>query len=147
MKAKQLQQHRGEATWVIVLDKGDEAVTALTAFAQDHELTTAHFAAIDAFSAATLGYFDRDRKEYKKIPVHEQVEVLSLLGDIALDKGRPVVHAHTVLGTSDGAARGGHLLEGTVWPTLEIVLQMSPGSLRKRLEREVGLALIDLDAA
>ena len=133
----------GPRTWALIFDKGDEPVTGLTAFAKAQKLGGAHFTAIGAFSEATLGYFDRDAKTYLKIPIDEQVEVLSLIGDVALDKGEPKVHAHVVVGRADGEARGGHLLEAHVWPTLEVVLVESPRHLRKRHDPETGLALID----
>ncbi len=133
----------GPRTWALIFDKGDEPVAGLTAFAKAQKLGAAHFTAIGAFSDVTLGYFDRAKRDYKKIPLHEQVEVLSLLGDIALDKGEPKVHAHVVVGRADGEARGGHLLEAHVWPTLEVVLIESPRHLRKRHDPETGLALID----
>jgi predicted DNA-binding protein with PD1-like motif len=133
----------GSRTWVLIFDKGDEPVAGLTAFAKAQQLGAAHFTAIGAFSDVTLGYFDRAKRDYKRIPLHEQVEVLSLLGDVALDKGEPKVHAHVVVGRADGEARGGHLLEAHVWPTLEVVLVESPRHLRKRHDPETGLALID----
>ena len=133
----------GSRTWVVIFDKGDEPVAGLTGFAKAQKLGAAHFTAIGAFSDVTLGYFDRAKRDYKKIPLHEQVEVLSLLGDVALDKGEPKVHAHVVVGRADGEARGGHLLEAHVWPTLEVVLVESPRHLRKRHDPETGLALID----
>ena len=136
----------GPRTWVLIFDKGDEPVAGLTAFAKAQNLGAAHFTAIGAFSDVTLGYFDRAKRDYKKIPLHEQVEVLSLLGDVALDKGEPKVHAHVVVGRADGEARGGHLLEAHVWPTLEVVLVESPRHLRKRHDPETGLALIDPSA-
>jgi predicted DNA-binding protein with PD1-like motif len=133
----------GPRTWALIFDKGDEPVAGLTAFAKAEKLGAAHFTAIGAFSEVTLGYFDRAKRDYKKIPLHEQVEVLSLIGDVALDKGEPKVHAHVVVGRADGEARGGHLLEAHVWPTLEVVLVESPRHLRKRHDPETGLALID----
>jgi uncharacterized protein len=136
----------GPRTWVLIFDKGDEPVAGLTAFAKAQKLGAAHFTAIGAFSDVTLGYFDRAKRDYKKIPLHEQVEVLSLLGDVALDKGEPKIHAHVVVGRADGEARGGHLLEAHVWPTLEVVLVESPRHLRKRHDPETGLALIDPSA-
>ena len=136
----------GLRTWVLIFDKGDEPVAGLTAFAKAQKLGAAHFTAIGAFSDVTLGYFDRAKRDYKKIPLHEQVEVLSLLGDVALDKGEPKIHAHVVVGRADGEARGGHLLEAHVWPTLEVVLVESPRHLRKRHDPETGLALIDPSA-
>jgi predicted DNA-binding protein with PD1-like motif len=132
-------------TFVVVFDKGDQVVAGLTEAAKRAGWGASQLTAIGGFRQATIGYFDRDRKEYRKIPVEEQVEVLSLLGDLILEDGEPKVHAHVVLGRSDGSTVGGHLLEGDVWPTLEVVLTEAPGSLRKRLDPETGLALIDLD--
>jgi len=133
----------GPRTWALIFDKGDEPVAGLTAFAKAQKLGAAHFTAIGAFSDVTLGYFDRAKRDYKKIPLHEQVEVLSLIGDVALDRGEPKVHAHVVVGRADGEARGGHLLDARVWPTLEVVLVESPRHLRRRHDPETGLALID----
>jgi predicted DNA-binding protein with PD1-like motif len=115
----------------------------LQAFAREKQLAGSHFTAIGAFREATLGYFDWDRKDYKQIPVREQVEVLSLVGDVARDeKGEPKLHAHVVLGKSDGTAHGGHLLEAVVRPTLEVILVESPRHLQRRHDPETGLALI-----
>jgi predicted DNA-binding protein with PD1-like motif len=146
MKAKLLDA-TGQKTFALVFDKGDQVVDGLTAFAKSERLGAAHFTAIGAFSEVTLGYFERDRKDYKRMVVAEQVEVLSLLGDIALDQtGAPKVLAHVVVGLSDGQTRGGHLLGARVWPTLEVILVESPAFLRKRHDPETGLALIDAAA-
>ncbi|HEV8309715.1 MAG TPA: PPC domain-containing DNA-binding protein [Methylomirabilota bacterium] len=136
-----------EKTFVLVFDRGDEVMAGLTSFAERERLAASHFTAIGAFSSAVLGYFDRQRKDYARIPVREQVEVLSLIGDVATKDGRPAVHAHVVVGKSDGTAHGGHLLEAHVWPTLEVILTESPRHLRRRLDAATGLALIDLGAA
>jgi predicted DNA-binding protein with PD1-like motif len=146
MKATRLHEHAGETTWALILDKGDEVVRTLTAFAKEHGVTAAHFTAIGAFSAVTLGYFDRGKKDYVKIPVTEQVEVLSLVGDVARQDDEPKIHAHVVVGKSDGTAHGGHLIDGRVWPTLELVLTESARTLARKSDPESGLALIDLSA-
>ena len=111
-------------------------------FAKANQLGAGHFTAIGAFRDVTLGYFDWESKQYKKIPVSEQVEVLSLIGDVALEDGEPKVHAHVVVGRSDGSTRGGHLMEAHVRPTLEVILTESPAHLRKQVDKESGLALI-----
>jgi predicted DNA-binding protein with PD1-like motif len=143
MKAKLLHEN-GERTYALVFDKGDSVLPELETFAREHGITAARFTAIGAFSDVKLGYFDRDRKDYLEIPLAEQVEALSLLGDVAEEKGRPKVHAHVVVGLRDGRTRGGHLLEAHVWPTLEVILDESPEHLRKRSDAETGLALISL---
>lgn len=143
MKAKLLDA-TGQKTFALIFDKGEEAMAGLSRFAATERLGAAHFTAIGAFSEATLGYFEPARKDYKRMPLSEQVEVLSLTGDVALDAaGEPKVHAHVVVGCADGSARGGHLLAGRVWPTLEVILIESPSYLRKRHDPETGLALID----
>src|SRR5688572_26098683 len=134
----------GLRTYVAVLDKDDEAVTSLTRFAAEHDIGAASITAIGAFSRATIGYFDRVTKDYAKIRIDEQVEVLSLVGDIAIADEGPKLHAHAVLGRSDASTRGGHLLEGIVWPTLEVVITQAPVHLRRRTDAETGLPLIDL---
>ena len=141
MKAKLLQED-GERTFALIYDKGDEFMQVLLDFAREQQLAGSHFTAIGAFSDATLGFFDRSKKEYLKIPIEEQVEVLSLIGDIALKDGKPQIHAHVVVGKRDGTAHGGHILEAHVWPTLEVVLTESPAHLRRIPDRETGLALI-----
>jgi predicted DNA-binding protein with PD1-like motif len=141
MRARLLHE-QGEKTFAVVFDKGDEVVQGLQDFAQQQQLTAAHFTAVGAFSDVTLGYFEREKKDYKKIPLREQVEVLSLVGNIALAKGQPKVHAHVVVGKSDGTAHGGHLLEAHVWPTLEVMLIESPSHLQRHIDEETGLALL-----
>ena len=136
----------GERTFALIFETGEEVIAALTGFATERSLTACHFTAIGAFSHVTLGFFDWERKAYKKIPVHEQVEVVSLLGDIALQNAKPTVHAHVVLGKSDGTAHGGHLMEGHVRPTLELILTESPSYLKRQMDEESGLALIDIGA-
>jgi predicted DNA-binding protein with PD1-like motif len=146
MKSTLLLDDHGEKTYAVIFDKGDEVMSGLRSFAKEAGLGGAHFTAIGAFSEAMLGYFDRDRRSYRQIPVREQVEVLSLIGDVALKDGEPEIHAHVVVGTAAGEARGGHILEARVWPTLEVVVTESPRHLRRVHDDETGLALIDLNA-
>lgn len=146
MKVSLVYDDAGLRTYVAVLDKGDESVGALTDFAAAEHVDAASLTAIGAFRRAIVGYFDRDAMRYERIPVDEQVEVLSLVGDIALADGTPKLHAHVVLGRRDGSTCGGHLLEGTVWPTLEVVITQVPRHLRRRTDPETGLPLIALPA-
>ena len=144
MQLKLLDESQGQRTMVVVFDTGEEAVGGLTDVATRHELSGAYFSAIGAFSAATLGFFDVNRKDYVRIPITEQVEVVSLAGNIALNKGKPKLHAHAVVAKADGTTMGGHLLDAHVRPTLEVVLVESPHPLKRRTDEATGLALIDL---
>jgi predicted DNA-binding protein with PD1-like motif len=133
MKSAKLAGDAAFETRVVILDSGEEAFAALTRFANDAKLTAASLTAIGAFERATIGWFDFEKKTYKKIEVGEQCEVLSAIGDVAIgDDGKASLHVHVVLGLSDGATRGGHLLAGTVRPTLEVVLVDTPSHLRRK---------------
>jgi predicted DNA-binding protein with PD1-like motif len=144
MRSQLLFERDGRRTFAVVFDKGDEAVGGLTAFATAQGLAAAHFTGLGAFERATVGFFLREKKDYARIVLDEQVEVMSLLGNVARDGDAVKVHAHAVLGKRDGTAHGGHLLEARVWPTLEVVLTEEPPPLRRKSDPDTGLALLEL---
>ncbi len=145
MKWKQLQAE-GPKTFALVFDKGDEVIDTLTAFAHQQGLTAAHFTGLGAFRRAVLGFFDWDLKDYKRIPVEEQVEVVAFVGDVTCDaEGGTKLHPHVVVSKADGTAHGGHLLEAEARPTLEVVIEGTPADLRRRQDPETGLPLIAID--
>ena len=144
MRSKVINQ-APERTFAVILETGDEVVSSLERFAAEHALTASRLTAIGAFSDVTLGYFDWNRKDYDRVDVSEQVEVLSLVGDIALDGERPKLHAHVVLGRRDASTLGGHLLAAKVRPTLEVLLTDSPAYLCRRHDPQSGLALIRIE--
>src|SRR5438132_8210949 len=144
MQARLLHEGDGQKTYALVFDKGDELIEGLTSFAAEQGVDAGDLSAIGAFSAATVGYFSRERMDYDRIPVAEQVELLALIGHVTRGDGKPNVHAHVVLGRADGSTIGGHLLEARVWPTAEVILTESPQHLRRRTDPETGLPLIDL---
>jgi predicted DNA-binding protein with PD1-like motif len=103
----------------------------------------AHFTAIGAVSSATLAWLDVPKKMYHRIAVPQQVEVVSLIGDIAGYNGKPVVHMHAVLARQDGTTVGGHVFELHVNPTLEVFMTVETSPLRKRADDASGMKLID----
>jgi predicted DNA-binding protein with PD1-like motif len=142
MKSKLL-HHDSEKTWAVIFDLGDDPMSGLERFAKENQLTAARFTAIGAFQNVTLAYFDWEKKDYRELPLDEQVEVLTMTGDVALKDGHPKVHAHLIVGRSDGTTRGGHLKQASVRPTLEVMLTESPGDLQRTYDETSGLALID----
>jgi predicted DNA-binding protein with PD1-like motif len=135
----------GDSTkqYAVIFYQGDEAFSGLLEFAEKYHVTSAHFTAIGALNKATLGWFDPQRKMYKKIPISGQHEVIAMSGDIALYQGKPVVHTHMVVGSPDGTTRAGHVLDAYVSPTLEVMVTVDPVAMHKRLDPETNLTLID----
>ncbi len=143
MQHKLLHEHDGQRTFAVVLETGDEVMACLQQFINAEDVGAAQLTAIGAFSDVELLYFDWHIKEYGKIPVREQVEVASLLGDVAQSpSGHPALHIHLVVGKRDGSAMAGHLGEAHVRPTLEVIVTESPAHLRKVHDPDSGLALI-----
>jgi predicted DNA-binding protein with PD1-like motif len=145
MQNKLVATESGRRTWVLILSSGEEVRKTILQFASGNGVMAASFVALGAFECAELAYFDWQAKKYQPIRVEEQVEVISLVGDIAEnEKGEPDLHAHAVLGRFDGSTRGGHLQEAIVRPTLELTLTETPAHLKRRMHKDIHVALIDI---
>ena len=143
MRVKQIKDTPYEKVYAVIFYRGDEVLSGLTDFAVQHKIGDAHFTAIGAISGATLAWLDPSKKIYHRIPVTEQVEVLSLIGDIATFNDKPIVHMHAVLGKPDGTTVGGHVFELNVNPTLEVFLTVNTTSLKKKPDDASGMKVID----
>jgi uncharacterized protein len=143
MKVQLLKGGMENKEYAVIFATGDEAFSGLQEFAEKYQIQSAHFTAIGALNGATLAWFDPQRKMYRSIPIHGQVEVISKIGDIALYQGKPSVHTHMVVGLPDGTTKGGHVLDAHVSPTLEVMVTVDPIPMHKRLDPETDLTLID----
>ena len=145
MQVRQIHSSGGQRTFAVIMETGDEAMEQVCRFAMREGIRGAQISGIGAFASAVLRYFDWQAKQYRDIPVDEQVEVASLIGDIGEDdEGKAAVHIHLVLGRRDGSALAGHLKTGHVRPTLELMITESPAHLCRRKDAETGLNLIYL---
>jgi predicted DNA-binding protein with PD1-like motif len=128
--------------YAVVFAAGDDILGGLTDLALQEHLGASQITAIGGVLDATLGWYDRDRKLYRANLIDAQAEVTSLVGDIALREGLPVVHLHMNVALADGTVRGGHLLGAHVWPTLEVMVVDSPHALHKEHDDATGIDLI-----
>lgn len=143
MNAILLETSGGLRTFALVFQDGDEWPALMSGWLKESGVSSASFTAIGACQSMTLGYFDFAKRDYVRIPIDEQVEVLTLTGNVATGPhGDPRIHAHVSIGLRDGSARGGHLLDAHVRPTLELILTEHPPHLRRRSDPDTGLALI-----
>jgi predicted DNA-binding protein with PD1-like motif len=131
---------RGKREFLLICDKGDAFPAALLDFAGRNNVTAASFNAIGAFDRVTIAYWNRETKQYEEISVDEQVEVVSMTGNLFADR----VHAHTVLGKRDGTTIAGHFVRATVFPTLEIFLTERETAVTRKQDEATGLWLLDV---
>jgi predicted DNA-binding protein with PD1-like motif len=139
------EDYHGVKTYAVIFAKGDEIMSGLTEFAVREKLVAGHFSAIGSLEHARFGWFDRTRKAFRDIPVNEQVEMISLIGDLGLVNGSPTIHAHGAVALPDGNVRGGHILEAVAWPTLELFFTAYPAPLVKERDDETNLFLFNLN--
>lgn len=146
MKVKLL-THPGELReYAVIFSPGDDPLAGMTEFAQRYHVQSAHFTAIGSFAHAHLAWLDKQKHMFRVIPVPGQMEVASLVGDIALANGKPAVHMHCVLASYDGSTLGGHILDASVFPTLEVFVTVDPVPLYKQKQPQTGVSTIDPDA-
>jgi predicted DNA-binding protein with PD1-like motif len=143
MKSKLLSNE--PTTYAVVFQTGDEAMVGLERFVAEQSLKASELMAVGAFQKCVLGYFNFDTMDYDRIEINEQVELLSLIGNVSLGPKKRKVHVHVVVGKRDGTAHGGHLLEAYVRPTLEVILTELPANLQRKHDDETGLTLIAID--
>jgi uncharacterized protein len=146
MQVTLLSDSNGQKDYAVIFRTGDEPFAGLTRFAEEYHVKSAHFTAIGGFSDVRLAWFDLEKKMFRVNPVDQQVEVASLIGDIALLNGKPQVHMHCVVALPDGTTRGGHILGAHVSPLLEVFVTADPTPLYRKHDPAAGLTLIEPQA-
>jgi hypothetical protein len=128
--------------YVVRLDRGEEVISALTAFVQGEEIAGAAIQGLGTLHHAVLGYFDRQRQEYLKREFPEDMELLSLVGNLTWLEGAPFIHAHAVLSGSDFVARGGHLFSAEIAATGEFLIWTTARRIARHPDSGTGLKLM-----
>jgi hypothetical protein len=121
-------------TYRLNFTRGDELLSGMTEFAQQHQIKSAHFVGLGAIDKGILGWTDTERGNGQKmIPVNEQAEIISFQGSISANaQGVPTVHAHGAISRQDGSVVGGHVFEMHVSIIAEIWVteETAPAALR-----------------
>ncbi|MDC0357643.1 DUF296 domain-containing protein [Oligoflexia bacterium] len=108
--------------YLILLEEGTEIMAGLRSFCTAQELSSGTFTAIGGVSCVELGYFNTETAQYETKVFQEQLEVLSITGNLATCDNELIIHAHIVLSARDYSVIGGHLVEGSAKPMLEVHL-------------------------
>ena len=129
---------------VVKLEKGDEVIACLTNFAKDEQIKLAKFFGIGAVSSITVGFYQLPKKTYVWREFIEELEVTSLLGNIAILDSEPFIHAHINVSDKNFNVYGGHLKKAIVGATLEVVVELIDGEVERKFSDEIGLNLLNL---
>ena len=129
--------------YLVRLDRGEEVIRSLADFVTRHELGGGSINGIGAVENTELGYFDLHSRQYDRRTFEQEMELISLTGNIAWADGEPVIHAHAVLGGADYGTVGGHLFSATIAVTGELYVTVLPDQrIERALDERTGLKLI-----
>ena len=106
----------------VAFTTGDEILSGLTDLAIEHKITSGYITGLGGLSTALLGFGDPPLNAFRRIPVDEKSELVSLTGHIQSRDGVPTVHLHAVVALKDGSTRAGHVFEMHVAPIAEITV-------------------------
>jgi predicted DNA-binding protein with PD1-like motif len=128
----------GNAAFVS-LERGADLLDGLNRAVGELGIEAGTIQVIGALEEGVVGYFDPEAAEYRKIPTGH-VEIASGIGNVSTRDGTPFVHLHLVLSGPDGAAVGGHAMEGCRAYVVEAYLRKLGGPAPVRHEAP-GIAL------
>jgi len=124
--------------YVLRLDRGEEIVETLRAFAREHGIRGAALSGIGSCGETELGFFDPETREYVKRRFDGDHEIGALTGNLSEMDGEPFPHCHVVIAGRDFVAHTGHLFRGVVTVTCEIQIVADTDVLRRPRRDDLG---------
>ena len=132
----------GQRRFLLRLETGEETLERLRSFADEQKINAGVLRGLGALRSAELAFYHLADKRYETFPVEEETEVVGLVGNLSRgEEGQSVAHLHVILGRRGGSTLGGHAMRLVVSATLELDLEVFPGTLRRQLDPAVGLPL------
>ena len=126
------------------LPEGGDIVQSLTVFCQEEEIRAGWISAIGTVRWASLGYFEQETQSYKRIPVEEEMEIISCQGNVSLKGDEPFVHLHISLSGPEGEMISGHLFESEIFVGEFYLQEMEGPDLVRKPDSQSGLSLWEI---
>lgn len=129
-------------TFMFGIQKGQDLLDSIEFFCHHNQIRCATITGIGAVEKATFGVYNQKSKKYNKINLNQELEILSLNGNISLFDDQPMVHAHIMFSDLKGKAYGGHLMAGTNVFSCELHIQELSGEEKvRKVEKTTQLPL------
>ena len=121
---------------------GTDLIDEMQNFVRQEGINLAWISGVGAVAKANLRYYNQDEKTWLDIAVDKNLEVISMMGNISLLNGEPIVHVHITLSDEEGRCYGGHVGPGTIVFNMEILLTTLTGPpVTRKLDTDTGLTL------
>jgi len=128
--------------YVLKAEVGEDVMNELKVFCTEQRIEAASFFAIGAAKEIRIAWFDIHKKEYVQREIQQELEIISLLGNVAVGNGEVIVHAHGSFSDKDMQVMAGHVTKVIVGAACEIVLEKLEGKIEKAYDSETGLKLM-----
>lgn len=127
---------------VLRFDVGDNLFETLEEFVKSNNINSGNFSAIGSAKEATLSYFNLETKQFEDQKIIENIEIVSLSGNIAWMNNEPIIHAHGVFSKKDLSTFGGHVKKLVISATCEVVLNTFNEQIFRKHDGITGLNLL-----
>jgi len=134
----------GTDKYILRLESGDDILKSLGQFATTKKMGASLLEGIGSLNKVKLGHYDFKTRKYSYETFEDDLEILSLSGNISTMNRVPLPHVHVTLGRRDFSVIGGHMDEGSSANMVEIGIWKLPGKLVKSKDDEIGLNVLQL---
>lgn len=139
-----MRSQRFEDRYQLRFETGEQIAATLLEWLGTEAIGFATMTGLGAVSGATISYWNAETRQYEAHELNEQMEVVSLIGNVTIKEGAPFTHIHVTLGRRDLSIIGGHFNDATVHPNLEIWLQRESETVERLLDETSGIFLMHL---
>ncbi len=127
------------------LEPGEDVLETVEKVAASHGIRTASLSAVGALSKARLAFFDRATRTYKEMSIDKDLEIVSCIGNVCMNEGKPMVHLHMSVADDSGNCYGGHVRKGCqISITMELFLIEAAEDVTKEKDSATGLNLMNI---
>ena len=127
---------------ILKIEKDEECLSILKSLAKERDVSF-HFFIIGACSLVELSFYDLKTKKYSNKEFgNENIEILSVNGNVAWDENEPIVHVHGIFSHENYECFGGHVVKLIISVTGEVIIHWLPSKLGRKYEEETGLKLL-----
>ena len=129
----------------ISLETGDEIIESITNVLKIEKIYSGMINGIGAISQVELGFYNIESKEYKKEFFNYDYELTSLMGNITLKDEVPFAHIHINMSDDNFKVLGGHLFSAVTAASAEVIILLNEQTIKRELDKNVGLYLWDFN--
>ena len=133
---------RKDNACVLRFDKNEDVIQSLSTFCKRHKIPAGSFTGLGACQKVVLSYYDLESKRYLDKNFNEDLEIASLIGNVAQFENSSVIHAHGIFSDRNYQTYGGHVKELVVSATCEIHLHVFHDSMERHFDNTTGLKLL-----